>query len=166
MVGERVELLNAIQLACPRSYAVVDISCFPLIVEVETIVSEVTTAQANGGRLSGCGRTRPEGTEMDDRVCDPRFARSSLLPVDRRRRGMDEDDVMRCQMDRPIDLRAAAREGDIVDLENAALAILNGRYRSMKTCPYFRDAGTLHSHLGSMKRSAVTALHKNSGSDD
>ncbi len=105
------------QLARPRSDAVIEIPCFPFIVHIEAVKVEISTAKTDRGGLSGRSGTRSEGAELDDRVGDPCLAGSSRLAVGGRRRGMNKDNVVGCEMYGAADLCTTSREGHIVDLE-------------------------------------------------
>lgn len=69
---------------------------------------------------------------MNDGISDPKLSRSYRFSigcggvgVGRRCWGMDEDEVMRCEMDGAANLLAASRQSDIFDLDDNCVRILS-----------------------------------------
>ena len=81
LICESIKFLNAAEFTCPSPDTVVNIPCFPVVVEVETDKGEVATPQADGTRLSGGRWTGAKGTVMDDGISDPQFSWFDRLTV-------------------------------------------------------------------------------------
>lgn len=109
LVCKGVQLFNPAKFAGPSFDTIVDVSSFPVVVEVEADKCEVTTTKPDRTGLAGSRRTRTESAGLYDRIRDPQLPRPYRRTIGRGRRCVNEDEVMRCQMKCAIDLFTATR---------------------------------------------------------
>lgn len=121
MVGKSIQLIKPPRFARPLPYAIIDLSSFVFVDEIETDKSKVAAAQADGGKLAGRRGGRSQGAERDDRIGEPEFFRSYRdtlgLIFARDQRGVRKDQMVRGEVDGSVDLLTTTSQGHIVNLK-------------------------------------------------